>query len=367
MERRETPLLVILGVLFLAMAGWLGLAAWQSFSDPIHTTLAVPVTVEETVSLEGIVLREERVLSSALPCRVLFARTGERVASGALLAAGCSDGAEVSALRQLWESQRLLALTREETGETAAGYYTAAVSRRDMAAAGAGALAMGTESGAVGTAVLAADAALLEYRLSGGVEWLYAPESGLFFPAADGYEHLSPQLLAQLTGDKLEELLTQPPQPVAGAWGRLITGNSWYCAAFISPEEAAALVPGTTPELELPGGGVEVEIFSLTPDGEERWVLVLRCATAMGAMAPQRFVTGELVTRRLRGLQLPETALRRDERGDYVYLAAGLMAQRVDVSILREENGFVLVEGDGLHAGSEILIGGSRLYDGCLL
>ena len=49
MGRAERPLLLILGALFLAMAGWMGLSAWETLSDPIHTTLAVPMTVEETV------------------------------------------------------------------------------------------------------------------------------------------------------------------------------------------------------------------------------------------------------------------------------------------------------------------------------
>lgn len=359
MNRSETPLLLILGSLFLAMAGWLGFAAWESVSDPIRSTLAVPVTVEETAALEGILLREELGLETGLPCRVLTAPGGERCAAGAILGAAGTDAAAVRAARALLELPR-----RDSEAE---GLYAAAVSRGDMAAAGAAALVL-THRGDAG-AVLAADEALLTYRLSGRVEWLTAPVSGLFFPWSDGYEHLSPALLTGLSTPGLEELLRSEPAAVPGRYGRLVTGQSWYFAARTTEAEAQELAGGRTVTLRLAEGfpAVEAEILSVSPPEEGRCAVVLRCSDALRQSAGLRFVSGQAVTRRVEGLQLPAGAIRRDASGPYVYMAAGLRAERVDVEILYENNGSVLVTGDGLRPGSEILIGGSRLYDGCLL
>ena len=111
----------------------------------------------------------------------------------------------------------------------------------------------------------------------------------------------------------------------------------------------------------------EALICSVSPPEEELCAVVLRCSTGLLDTLSLRFARGYAVTGRRQGLQLPADAIRQDESGHFVYLAAGLMAERVDINILYEENGFVLAEGDGLHAGSEILIGGSRLYHGRLL
>ena len=364
MSRSETPLLLILGVLFLAMAGWLGLSAWESFQDPIRSTLAVPVTVEETVALEGILLREEQTLETHLPCCTLFARSGERCAAGAVLGAAGTDAAAVNAARRLAESRQLL--TRRDTQEAAA-LYAAAVSRGDMAAAGAAVLVLADSPES--TALLEADAALLEYRLSGRVELLLSPASGLFFPWVDGYEHLSPTRLTALTPAGLDDLLRESPAFSGGVCGRIVTGQDWYFAARTTETEARQLCPGDSLSLTLAGGypAVWAEVCSVSPPEDGLCAVVLRCYTGLRESAGARFVSATAVTRRYQGLQLPREALRRDEAGDYVYLSTGLTAERVDVEILHENNGFLLVTGEGLHPGSEILIGGSQLYDGRLL
>ena len=365
MGRSERPLLLILGALFLAMAGWLGLSAWETLSDPIHTTLAVPITVEETVELQGIVLREELVLETRLPCCTLFAHAGERYAAGAVLGAAGVDAASIRAARQLQDSHRLITLSETAAEEDAAAIYTAAVARGDTATAGAALSTLACQTAE--HTMLKADTALLEYRLAGRVEWLSAEQSGIFFPWVDGYEHLSPGLLNNLTPQALTALLAEEPKAVSGACGRLVTGNSWYYAAWAP--ETPALTPGTAVSLSLGGAGppVQAAVCSVSDAANGLCAVVLRCSTGMQNFAGLRFATGTVVRERIQGLQLPAAAIRRDEAGTFVYLSAGLTAQRVDVEILYDNNGSVLVAGDGLHAGSEILIGGSQLYDGRLL
>lgn len=363
MSRSETPLLLILGVLFLAMAGWLGLSAWETLNDPIRSTLAVPVAVEEAVSLEGVLLREEITVETHLPCCTLFARTGERCAAGAVLGAAGTDAAAVRWARQLEEGRQLLTQSREE----AMGLYATALSRGDMAAAGAAALVLAGDDEAA--TLLEADTALLEYRLSGRMELLLAAESGLFFPWADGYEQLSPALLGALTPTRLAEMMDTPPAPGSGVCGRIVTGSDWYFAAFITEEEARQLQPGDEVTLQLAGGypAFPAEVCSVSEPEGIRCAVALRCTTGLRESSGARFAAATAVVRRIEGLQLPKEALRRDEAGDFVYLSTGITAERVDVEILYENNGFLLVAGDGLHPGSEILIGGSQLYDGRLL
>lgn len=364
MGRSERPLLLILGALFLAMAGWMGLSAWETLSDPIHTTLAVPMTVEETVELQGIVLREESIIETRLPCCTLFAHAGERYAAGAVLGAAGVDAAALRAARQLQESRQLLSLS--ETGEAEA-VYAAAIARGDMATAGA-ALATLAHDPAAET-MLEADSALLEYRLAGRTELLRAEKSGIFFPWVDGYEHLSPACLTDLSPEVLTALLAETPQPVSGACGRMVTGNYWYYAAWAPAEETAALTEGTEVFLSPAGGSLPVwaTVCSVSEPEDGRRAIVLRCSASLAEIAGCRFLTATVVKERFQGLQLPAGALHRDERGTFVYLSAGLTARRVDVELLYDNNGSVLVTGDGLYPGSEILLGGSQLYDGRLL
>ena len=368
MGRSETPLLLILGALFLSMAGWLGLSAWETLNDPIRSTLAVPMTVEETIELEGILLREEITIETHQPCCTLFARTGERCAAGAVLGAAGADAEALYSARLLAENRQLLTLAREEadTMEVSA-LYAAALGRGDMATAGAAALVLTDTPEA--PALLEADTALLEFRLSGRAELLLAPESGLFFPWADGYEQLSPARLAELTPEGLAQLLDTAARPLSGVCGRIVTGQHWYFAARTPAEDARQLQKGDSVSLTLAGNGpaVPAEICSVSGAEGDVCAVVLRCATGLRESAGIRFASGTAVLRRLEGLQLPKEALRRDEAGNYVYLSTGLTAERVDVEILYENNGFLLVAGEGLHPGSEILLGGSQLYDGRLL
>jgi len=364
MGRSETPLLVILGALFLAMAGWLGLSAWENLTDPIRSTLAVPVTVEETVELEGVLLREEVTVATHLPCCTLFARAGERCAAGSVLGVAAVDAAALRSARLLEENRQLLTLA--ERGEDAGAVYADALHRGDMATAAAAVTVMAREER---VALLEADTALLAFRLAGKTESLLAPVSGLFFPWVDGYEHLSPARLTELTAEGLEALLLEEPVPVTGACGRLVAGPCWYYAAKLGGEEAQRLRVGDAVLLTLAGGcpPVEAEILSVSAPAGESCAVVFRCDTMLRECAGLRFSAATAVTGRYQGLQLPAEAVRQDEAGSFVYLAAGLTAERVDVEILYETNGSLLVTGSGLHPGSEILIGGSRLYDGCLL
>lgn len=368
MRRTETPLLVITGVLFLAMLGWLGLSVWQTLSDPIRSTLAVPVTMEESVALEGLILREETVLQTDRAYYTLTAPEGRRTAAGAALGYACDGAAELRRARLLTAAEN--AGAGDSTLAESVQRFSAALARRDLAAAGAENLVLTELAGLPGgSLLLSADTALLEYRLSGRAEELQAPVSGLFSARLDGYERLSPAMLAGLTVSDLADLLAEPSLAPTGAYGRIVTGRDWYFAAWAEETDGAALRAGETVTLSLDRLGLDMDavICSVSNPEDGRCAVVLRASTALRETLSTRFVRGRAVTNRLEGLQLPREAVRHDEAGDFVFRAAGLMAERVAVTVLYEKDGLVLISGDGLRAGNEILLGGSDLYDGRLL
>lgn len=96
-------------------------------------------------------------------------------------------------------------------------------------------------------------------------------ESALFYPRSDGYEFLSPEDAAQLTAEKLNELLSSRAESIRG--GKLIYGFDQYYAAFYSGEKE--LSPGFC-RLKFEGfeESRRAEILSVSQSGEDRAVLI---------------------------------------------------------------------------------------------
>ena len=69
----------------------------------------------------------------------------------------------------------------------------------------------------------------------------YCDQSALFFPETDGYEHISPADISELSTQTLKELIHSAPVHNAGA--KLIFGFDCYYAAFYSGHENIA--PGS--------------------------------------------------------------------------------------------------------------------------
>lgn len=394
MKRANASLLLIIAVLFLALAGYLGVYAWQALSRPEGTALCLRGEEEYSISLTGMILREEQVLSGGSDWIRITAREGRRVGAGDELGISCASQEDLQRALRLQQLQQELSLVRAVLDEAdirrdpadpardagqAAMDLAACLARGEFGSLRTGALALRTLALEAGPEAAQAELAALEAELAdlqaagpGSAQALTAPASGLFSSVLDGRESLSPAQLEGLTLDVLEDWLETPATRPAGACGRLVTGSTWYLAARAAGPEAQALEQGDTVILdleELCGVRLPAAVYRTAPgDGAEETVLVLSCSQGMRETLNLRVLEQvQAVTRTIQGLRLPEEAVREEAEGLCVYRLSGLMAQRVPVTVLWQGGGTVLVDGDGLEEGAEILLGGRNLYDGKIL
>ena len=83
-----------MAALFLGVAAYFGIEAFQYLDDPLGVTLAYRYEVEQTVDLTGFVVREERVLPDEGGGLLRIQRAeGERVAAGGTVASIDADQA----------------------------------------------------------------------------------------------------------------------------------------------------------------------------------------------------------------------------------------------------------------------------------
>ncbi len=318
------------------------------------------------------VIRTEQALPRGSENLRFLSGEPRRTAAGEPLAVEYDTGREYFASALLLRLRSRLAaeeeiLSREgrSPGDAALEQELAALRRAAAAADGPGLLAAaaqarmdlfpGTVTGE-SAAALRREIRALE-RTGAGERILTAPAAGWFSPHTDGWEHLSFEAGCP-AADALSAVFSAPEGPSPGA-GKLVTGSAWALAAFISAADAAALSPGTELELALFDGIYPARAASLSTGADGRIAVMFVCSQGLEAAADLRVTEARAVLARREGLQLPEAALRRDARGDYVLRMAADSPCRESIAVLDRRDGLALVRSDGLRPGSRVLLSGA--------
>jgi len=217
--------------------------------------------------------------------------------------------------------------------------------------------------------VRAGERAAAGSALGGG---LTAPVSGVFSPAADGYESVSPADLAELTPTRLRALLEAEKQPPANAVGKLVTDHRWYFAALTGAADAAELTVGKSVTLDLGAGAppdIPAEVFAVSGAEGAQAAVVFCCETHLADTLQLRRAEARVVTGSVSGLSVPAKALQTDADGNtYVWTVTAAVLERKDVTVLRADGDTVLVSApagsDRLRAGNAVVVRGKNLYEG---
>jgi hypothetical protein len=390
--RGDSFIRLIAGLFFAAFILYCGLNVYHSLENPFRTELAAPVTVSDTASARGFVVREEEVIPGVSGGTIPRLGDGEKASRGQLVADAYGAGANFesaarlgelrSRIKRLGEAAAATPEARARESETAVTELAYLISRRELAAARekavvAESLIMGAQdsiSAAAELAALEAELNALEATLSGGTP-VYAPKAGLYAQSADGFEGIAPDRLSGLAPDALEALFAFPSgEPGAG---RLITGTRWYLALIVDSESASALLEleSVTVRLTTPiRAEFSMRVENVGKNDGARRVVTLSCAYGMADILTLRAAEAEIVYRETSGLRVPREALRLEPASaesealeTFVYIAEGHRAKRVRTDILRESGGMYIIKANasaGLRGGCEIIVKANGLYDG---
>ena len=414
---------LLMMALFLGVAAYFGIQAFQYLDDPLGVTLAYRYEVERGVDLAGFVVREERVLPDEGDGLLRIQRAeGERVSAGGVVATVYADQtsldrqAEIDSLESRVEQlqyARDLALAAETTrkldaqivhnllqyrqylaagrlydAESPALELRALVVKRDYSETGSGDAALQLQE-------LGAQLLNLRSQAEGTVRRITAPEAGLYSAEVDGFETvLTPERLGELTPSQLGSLAADPA--AASRVGKLVLGDAWYFAAVLPAADAVAL---QTRQEELQGEqktlllrfskGVDrdlpVTLESIGATENGRVVAVFRGTSYLRELTLLRQQRAQVITGAIKGIRVPKECLRAErayldgdgrpisEERTGIYCLVGRKARFKPVNVAYSADTFMLVtstaeeEALRLRPGEQVIVSARGLYDGRVL
>ena len=264
--RKTSPLMKILPIAVLAaVLFYFAVQLYNYLSDPVSTTLVTEGQAEDTIALNGWLLRDEEVLPAQSGTLSRERQEGDRVGVGQVLATVYADDGALQTVSQIetleLQLQQLqfaltsyldpdaaLKLDTSITGDIltlrqtlTGGDYTAADS--DIAQLKAAVLKRDhpyTSQEEIETEIKAVEGQISSLKASlSGASTVTAKAAGTYSAVCDGYETvLTTAFLEDVTPGKLARL---QPAGTESSMGKLIYGDTWYYVVSLPEEQAAQL------------------------------------------------------------------------------------------------------------------------------
>lgn len=397
--KKTSPLMKILPIAVLtAVLVYFAVQLYNYLSDPVNTTLVVAGQAEDTIALNGWLLRDEEVLPAQSGTLSRVRQEGERVGVGQVLArVYANDGAlqTVSQIETLeLQLQQLqfaltsylnpdaaLKLDTSITGDIltlrqslTGGDYTAA--EGDIAPLKAAVLKRDHSYASqeeIQTEIKSVEGQIksLEASLSGTT--VTARASGTYSAVCDGYETvLTKAFLEEVTPGKLARLR---PVDEQSNMGKLIYGDTWYYVVTLPEEQASYLKSQGAVTLRFAKGfdqNIRMQVVSVSAPEDGQAAVTLSCRKYLAQTTLLRHQAADVILRTYEGLRVPSNALRVSEEGvTGVYCVDGSTAAFRPVTVLYQGQGYALVQpADGasdtqtLRVGDEVIATAGALSDG---
>ena len=397
--KKTSPLMKILPIAVLAaVLVYFAVQLYNYLSDPVNTTLVVAGQAEDTIALNGWLLRDEEVLPAQNGTLSRVRQEGERVGVGQVLArVYANDGAlqtvsQIETLElQLQQLQYALTsylnpdaalkLDTSITGDIltlrqalTGGDYTAA--EGDIAPLKAAVLKRDHSYASqeeIQTEIKSVEGQIksLEASLSGTT--VTARASGTYSAVCDGYETvLTKAFLEEVTPGKLARLR---PVDEQSNMGKLIYGDTWYYVVTLPEEQASYLKSQGAVTLRFAKGfdqNIRMQVVSVSAPEDGQAAVTLSCRKYLAQTTLLRHQAADVILRTYEGLRVPSNALRVSEEGvTGVYCVDGSTAAFRPVTVLYQGQGYALVQpAEGasdtqtLRVGDEVIATAGALSDG---
>lgn len=416
---------LVMLLLFLALAAYIGVYTFRSLNDPFSSVLCYNHTVDDTVEATGFVVRQEAPLPVQNGIVDVLPDEGEKVAAGETIAMVYRDAAALerkSEIRQLeLELEQLEYSLRQDSGggdaarldqeivdsmvelrrSTAEGNYSRleedSMELKNMVFRRNYTYNNNTESVQSITAMIqsvSAQLSSLKSSVSQDAYQVSAPAPGIYSGQVDGFESLlTPENVKDLTVSQLDKLKTRPAEETESI-GKLITDSRWYFIAPLTEEQAGRLMEGKQVLVRFSRdftGEVSMLVEQIGSPENGRVAVVFSSTRFLSEITLLRRQTVEIVFDSVTGLRVPKAALRVEEatltdqetgeektyQQPGVYAVVGMQAEWKPLTILAEEEDFFLVAPapfqneqnmnetkKALRTGDEIIVTAENLYDG---
>ena len=398
--KKTSPLMRILPFAVLAaVLVYFAVQLYNYLSDPVTTTLVTEGQAEDTIALNGWLVRDEEVLPAQSGTLSRVQQEGQRVGVGQVLAMVYANDSALQTVSQIetleLQLQQLqfaltsyldpdaaLKLDTSITGNIltlrqslTGGDYTAAES--DIAQLKAAVLKRDhpyTSQEEIQTEIKSVEGQISSLKASlSGAAAVTAKAAGTYSAVCDGYETvLTTTFLETVTPGALARL---QPAGEQSSMGKLIYGDSWYYAVTLTEEQAAYLKGQGSVTLRFAKGfdqNIRMQVEAVSEPENGQAAVTLSCRRYLAQTTLLRHQAADVILRTYEGLRVPSNALRVSEEGvTGVYCLDGVTASFRPVAVLYQGQGYALVRpADGtsdtrtLRVGDEVIATAGQLHDG---
>ena len=398
--KKTSPLMRILPFAVLAaVLVYFAVQLDNYLSDPVTTTLVTEGQAEDTIALNGWLVRDEEVLPAQSGTLSRVQQEGQRVGVGQVLAMVYANDSALQTVSQIetleLQLQQLqfaltsyldpdaaLKLDTSITGNSltlrqslTGGDYTAAES--DIAQLKAAVLKRDhpyTSQEEIQTEIKSVEGQISSLKASlSGAAAVTAKAAGTYSAVCDGYETvLTTTFLETVTPGALARL---QPAGEQSSMGKLIYGDSWYYVVTLTEEQAAYLKGQGSVTLRFAKGfdqNIRMQVEAVSEPENGQAAVTLSCRRYLAQTTLLRHQAADVILRTYEGLRVPSNALRVSEEGvTGVYCLDGVTASFRPVAVLYQGQGYALVRpADGtsdtrtLRVGDEVIATAGQLHDG---
>ena len=398
--KKTSPLMRILPFAVLAaVLVYFAVQLYNYLSDPVTTTLVTEGQAEDTITLNGWLVRDEEVLPAQSGTLSRVQQEGQRVGVGQVLAMVYANDSALQTVSQIetleLQLQQLqfaltsyldpdaaLKLDTSITGNIltlrqslTGGDYTAAES--DIAQLKAAVLKRDhpyTSQEEIQTEIKSVEGQISSLKASlSGAAAVTAKAAGTYSAVCDGYETvLTTTFLETVTPGALARL---QPAGEQSSMGKLIYGDSWYYVVTLTEEQAAYLKGQGSVTLRFAKGfdqNIRMQVEAVSEPENGQAAVTLSCRRYLAQTTLLRHQAADVILRTYEGLRVPSNALRVSEEGvTGVYCLDGVTASFRPVAVLYQGQGYALVRpADGtsdtrtLRVGDEVIATAGQLHDG---
>jgi len=387
--KASLPVKLISAVLIAAILAYFGIQAYQYFHDPYATTLAYSTKLEDAISANGWLVRDEEICPSGSGTLNLLHAEGEKVGKGQVLAVSYPSADALQKVKELNAAQMQLqqlqfaqefyldanaALKLDSSIDQEMLTLRGQLGRSDYSAAETAASTLKSQilkrdySAASQEEILAriqqtqAQVDSLNAALTGAVE-ITASQAGVYSAVCDGYESvLTPSNVTTLTPSALSQLKATD---ASSNVGKLIGSSIWYYAAAISSTDAARLTAGGQTTLRFAKGldlDISVTVKSVGQEENGQCVVVFSCDKYLSQTTLLRHQAAQVILKTYAGIRIPANGLRVNESGQSgVYCLVGKTAAFKPVDVIYQGDGFCLVQPHAGASGTALLRSGDQI------
>lgn len=394
---------IIIGVLAVFALIVVGYQLYKYNFVSIKTEGAIMGEIEEVVKSTGVFFRNEEPISKNQHSYLDVIRAeGERVAAGGALARVYADeksAIERTEIRRIEERIE----TYKQVLSNSGSYTNASKGIDDEIYSDLNSIAESVQNRNAADAFETADALLIEImkkKIASGdlvhydrilkeleselddlknstgdsVQTIKTNDSGYFSLITDGLEdELTPERLETLEVQNFGEAVfaCEKSENSEDYIGKIVYGNSWTIATKIPSDACSGMDVKDTVYIRIPSFGnerIKCTVADLRKSGSE-CVLVLESSTISGNILTLRCEEISLILHTHSGIQVRQSALRKVDGKDGVFVKVGLLLRYKEVKILFNDGTNAIIEYEATDTGAlrlydQVVYKGSNLYDG---